>query len=138
MANIPDLAKDILEALLVAEEKARHSPEYVRECDEVKDEVNGWLRISAEYQKKIAKSFGFKDGIEVTYAVDQMRRATQIYPELREISVYRRENLANKGKFRSGDTVPNVIIHKRNLSEIRLYDTFSQEIPNVLILSSHT
>ena len=133
-----NLSKDILTSLLKKEEEIRNSPEYIQKCDEAKDEVNGWLRISAEYQVEIAKSFGFKNGIEVVYAVDQMRRATQIYPELKEISVYRRNNLANKGKFTTGNIVPNVTIHKRDLSYIKLYDTFSCETPNVLIASSHT
>ena len=108
--NIP---KEKLLEMLEEEEKQRFSVEYQEKCNEVKNEVNGWLRITGELQEKIARDFGYKDQINNLLAVDLMRRASQIYKDdnrFQTTSVYVRENKAKDCKYRIGDTIPNIEI----------------------------
>ena len=58
--NIP---KEKLLQMLEEEEKQRFSDEYQQKCNEVKNEVNGWLRITGELQENVAKQFGYQDQI---------------------------------------------------------------------------
>lgn len=134
--------KDTLIQMLTMEESIRMSPEYIKLCDEVKDEVNGWLRISEEIQYKIARDFGYTSTLEQDLAVNRMRRAQYLYPEeplFKTIPVYVRNNIANVGTFVATDIVPNLMIHHiSNLEEVQLYDVFSKEKPTLLLASSHT
>ncbi len=133
--------KLILIAMLRKEEEFRWSPEYQKLCDEVKDEINGWLRISKEYQYKIAHDFGFTTPIEADIAVNQMRKARYLYPEEKQfktIPVYVRNNKATQCKYIVDSIVPNVKINQTNLIEINLYDILSKEKVNVIVASSHT
>ena len=50
--------------MLQKEEEIRMSKEYSDKCTLVKDEVNGWLRITGELQQKIAYDFGYKDELK--------------------------------------------------------------------------
>ena len=145
-------SKDILIQMLQREEEIRFSSDYINKCTEVASEPNGWLRISADFQKQVATEFGFKSSIENDIAVNHMRRAQYIYPDeplFKTIPVYVRNNLATKGKFSTNDVVPNIILHQLlditdHESEsgitdhISLYQTFDKTRPNVLIASSHT
>ena len=136
-------SKDILIQMLQREEEIRFSSDYINKCTEVASEPNGWLRISAEFQKQVASEFGFKSSIENDIAVNHMRRAQYIYPDeplFKTIPVYVRNNLATKGKFSTNDVVPNIILHQLLdiTDHISLYQTFDKTRPNVLIASSHT
>jgi hypothetical protein len=136
-------SKDQLIKMLKMEETIRFSPEYITKCDEVADEVNGWLRISAEVQKQVAENFGFKSQIENDIAVNHMRRAQHLYPDeplFKTISVYVRQNLATKGKYQISDIVPNIQLHQNNNSNdsVNLYEILDPYKKNVLIASSHT
>lgn len=51
--------KNDLILMLQKEEEIRMSQKYIDLCDEVKDEPNGWLRISEEIQYQIARDFGY-------------------------------------------------------------------------------
>lgn len=127
--------------MLQTEESIRMSEDYIELCDSVKDEINGWLRISEEIQYQIAKEFGYTSMIEQDLAVNRMRTAQHIYPDeplFKTISVYVRENLAQMGHFKISDIVPNVEIHKEDTSKIHLYDTFSKTQKNLMLCSSHT
>lgn len=133
--------KLILIKMLETEESIRMSKEYVEMCDNVKDEINGWLRISEEIQYQIAKDFGYTTMLEQDLAVNRMRTAQYLYPEeqlFKTIPVYVRENLARSGNFSIGDIVPNITIHKDDTTQINLYDTFSKTQSNLMLCSSHT
>jgi hypothetical protein len=75
------LTKENLLEMCKKEEEIRWSQWYQSECDKVKDEVNGWLRISEQVQYQVAKKFGFETDIEADIAVNQLRRARYIYPD---------------------------------------------------------
>lgn len=137
--KIPD--KDILLKMVKLEESIRMSQEYIKMCDEVKDEINGWLRISEEIQYKIVEEFGYTTIIEKDIAVNLLRRAQYIYPDeplFKTIPVYVRNNLSKKGDFKNGDTIPNIKIHKEDMTDVYLYDIFDKVKPNLLLCSSHT
>ena len=36
---------------------------YIDRCTEIKDEINGWLRLSGEIQSKISTKFEFDNGL---------------------------------------------------------------------------
>ena len=127
--------------MLQLEEKIRMSQEYIQMCDNVKDEINGWLRISEEVQCHVAKQFGYTNQLEQDLAVNLMRTAQHVYPEeplFKTISVYVRNNLARQGDYVVGDIVPNILIHNEDLSTVELHNTFSKIKPNLLLCSSHT
>lgn len=127
--------------MLQLEEKARLSKSYINECTRVKDEVNGWLRISGEIQKKIANKFGFNNPVTNLIAVDNMRRASHIYPndpQFQEVSVYIRNNLARKGEFKVGDEVPNVALTNLENHSTLLHNLIDNQKHNVVIASSET
>ncbi len=126
--------------MLELEEQKRMSLDYIKLCDEVADEPNGWLRVSEEIQYLIAKQFGFND-FSSHIAVNHMRRARYLYPEepaFQSISVYVRNNLASECVYKLGDSVPNIQFYKLDLSPINLFDTFDKTKLNVLVSSSHT
>lgn len=133
--------KETLIKMLELEESIRMSKEYVEMCNNVKDEINGWLRISEEIQYKIVKNFGYTNIIEQDLAVNRMRTAQYLYPDepkFKTISVYVRENLAKMGDFKVGDVVPNILIHNTNTTMTNLHNTFDKTKPNLLLCSSHT
>ncbi len=133
--------KDILIKMLKVEESIRMSEEYIKMCDEVKDETNGWLRISEEIQYEIAKKFGYNSQLEQDIAVNLMRSASNNYPNdplFKTLSVYVRNNLARQGEFIESNVVPNIQIHNEDMSFINLYDTFDKTKPNLMLCSSHT
>lgn len=133
--------KNTLIEMLKVEEEIRMSQKYIDACNEVKDEINGWLRISEEIQYKIAYDFGYTKSVEQSIAVNRMRTAQYIYPDeplFKTIPVYVRNNLARNGEFKIGDNVPNIKINNIDTSDILLHDTFDKNKPNLLLCSSHT
>ena len=133
--------KDNLIKMLQAEEAIRMSQEYIDMCDTVKDEVNGWLRISGEIQHTVAKEFGYVTEIEQDLAVNRMRRAQYLYPDeplFKTIPVYVRNNVARKGDFVKGDMVPNISIFNENKESVDIFELFSKDKMNLLMASSHT
>lgn len=137
--NYPKKTKLI--KMLQEEEDIRMSQKYIDMCDAVKDEVNGWLRISEEVQYMVAKKFGYETSIEQDLAVNRMRRAQYIYPEeplFKTIPVYVRNNLARAGDYKDGDIVPHITIYDENKTKIDMHNLFSKDKMNLLLASSHT
>ena len=127
--------------MLQDEEEIRMSQGYIDMCDAVKDEVNGWLRISEEVQQSVAKKHGYMSSIELDLAVNRMRRAQYIYPDeplFKTIPVYVRNNVAREGDYKKGDIVPQIMIHDENKAPVDLYSLFSKDKINLLMASSHT
>lgn len=136
-----DIPKEKLLLMLKEEEKQRFSFEYKNKCTEVKDEINGWLRISAELQENVAKIFGYDDQITNLLAVDLMRRASQIYTDderFQTTSVYVRENKAKKSKYNIGDTIPNLQLFDLQNKQNNLYNVLEDSKHNIIICSSNT
>ena len=133
--------KELLLKMCKKEEEIRWSSWYQSECDKVKDEINGWLRISEQVQYQVARDFGFTNEIEADIAVNQLRRARYIYPEesdFQTIPVYVRNNRAKQCVYQLGQVVPNILINTLQGNPIKLYEILDQTKPNILIGSSHT
>ena len=113
--------------MLEYEEKTKHSPDFQKYYTEVKDEVNGWIRITEELQQKVAYHFGYHDVLSNMLVVERMRRANLIYPDdeaFLKVSVYRRENRAKLLEIKIG-TDMNDIFDKK---DIQLFDIHKTEI----------
>jgi hypothetical protein len=111
VSEINTISKEMLLEMLQLEDYIRMSIDYSNKCTLLKDEVNGWLRLSREIQQGIAIKFGFNDQFTNLFAVNYMRRGHLIYPNddrFKEVSVYVRNNIARKGEFKLGDSVKDV------------------------------
>lgn len=127
--------------MIQAEEKIRMSPEYIKQCTQVKDEVNGWLRISGEIQKQIAFDWGYKDHLKNMLVVNLIRRASQIYTKderFQKTQVYVRNNKAKDSVLQINQTVPNVRVFSLTGKSKTLYNLLDSEKHNVIIASSET
>lgn len=135
-------SKEQLLQMVLKEEEIRWSDWYQLECDKVKDEINGWLRISAQVQYQIAKDFGFGSEIEADIAVNHLRRARYLHPDeplFQSIPVYVRNNFASQIKYKVGDIVPNVPVNSLDgMTLTNLYDILDKSKTNIVIGSSHT
>lgn len=128
--------KELLIKMLKYEDKLRLSKEYVDTCTEVKEEVNGWLRITKLIQKKVAYDFGYIDKFSNMVAVNYLRRAQYIYPDLKNLSVYVRNNHAKiLPKF---NIIPNLKLYDLSLNQINLDSLINNKKHNLLIGSSAT
>ena len=134
--------KNQLLEMVKKEEEVRWSQWYQSECDRVKDQVNGWLAVSAQVQYQIAKDFGFDTEVESDIAVNHLRRAQYLYPEeplFQSIPVYVRNNLAKQIKYKTGESIPNIPINSLDgLNKINLFDILDKTKTNVIFGSSHT
>lgn len=130
---------DILE-LVRREDKIRRSAEYIKECDNVADEINGWLRVTDEMQRKLIHDYGFGSPIIEEIALNMLRRAQYLYPDEDDVKnlLYVKENKANQGKYVRGDTVPNVSICRLDTSNVDLFDIINTEKPCIIFGGSHT
>lgn len=63
-----------------------------------------WLDVAEEIQREVVKEFGFPE--EAGLAL--LRSSTHRFPELRELAVYARNNLARDGGLVEGDVCPDV------------------------------
>lgn len=128
--------------MIKKEEEIRWSSWYQSECDRVKDQVNGWLDISAQVQYQIAKDFSFDTEVESDIAVNHLRRARYLYPEeplFQSVPVYVRNNLAKQIKYKNYDQIPNVPINSLDgIDQLNLIDILDKSKTNVIFGSSHT
>lgn len=127
--------------MIQTEEKIRMSPEYIKRCTRVKDEVNGWLRISGEIQQQIAYDFGYKDLLKNMLVVNQIRRASYLYPKderFQNTQVYVRHNKAKASEFKCDHIVPNINIFSLKGKCIDLYSLLDSKKHNLIIASSET
>lgn len=135
--------EDILE-IAKKEGDYRLSQEYINQCDLVADEVNGWLRISGEYQKKLVEEAGFIDPTSKEIALNMLRRAQYLGPIkdnsiIRDL-VYVKNNKANQGRFRVGDQLEDTTLYDLDgIETIKLFDIVSNDsIPTIIFAGSHT
>jgi hypothetical protein len=127
--------------MLLLEEKVRMSDAYILECTLVKDEVNGWLRVSEYVQQEIAKRFGYTTRAQNIIAVNLMRIAHTKYkndPKFRDVSVYVRNNIANIGTLKVNDPFIDVNIISTQKDTIKLSNILDKNKPNIIISSSET
>lgn len=127
--------------MLQAEEKIRMSKEYIEKCSQLKDEVNGWLRISGEIQQQIAYDFGYKDKLKNMLVVNQIRRAPYLYPKderFQNTQVYVRYNRAKDSMFQINQKIPDVTFFSLREENINLYSLLDFEKHNIIIASSES
>lgn len=132
--------EDTLEKMAIQEEKIRMSKEYQDACSKVKDIPDGWLTVTANVQKQIAKDFGFDDDINNDIAVNDLRRAHETYPnnQIFQNSIYVRNNKANIGNLKVDDIIPNITLHTIDNEKILLNDIINDNKINVFFGASHT
>lgn len=134
-------SKETLLKMIMKEQEIRMSHEYIKKCDDVADKPNGWLDVSEQVQYDVVKMFNYKEDLDMNIAVNHLRRARYLYPEeplFQTIPVYVKNNLANVGKYKIKDIIPNLTTYNINLDPIPLYSIFEKDRKNLLILSSHT
>tara|TARA_B100001093_G_scaffold480410_1_gene510254 strand:- start:346 stop:858 length:513 start_codon:yes stop_codon:yes gene_type:complete len=135
------ISKEMLLEMLQLEEKVRMSNSYINECTRIKDEINGWLRLSGEIQSKVVDKFGYNNPMTNYIAVNSMRRAHIMYPDdsrFSEVSVYVRNNIATKGTFKIGDSIKDVQLVTLDKKLITLDSLLKNDKYNILIASSET
>lgn len=123
------------------EEQIKFSPQTQILFSEVKQEINGWLRITNEIQQQVASQFGYNDLLSNLLAVNQMQRAQYLYPNDRDFikySVYIRHNRSQQGKYQIGDKIPNIKLVDMNLETITLDNILITAKPTIIIASSYT
>ena len=133
--------KNKLYEMLKLEEGIRMSPEYSEECTKVKDEVNGWLRISEEVQQQVAHRFGYQDPLSNLLVVNYMRRAPYLFPNdkrFSETQVYVRNNLATWGNLECSQSFPIVPLYNLEKELIDTRSILDKSKYNVIISSSET
>lgn len=130
-----------LELMVQEEERIRMSKEYQEQCTKVKDIVNGWLDVSANVQKEVAKKFGFIDEVSNNIAINMLRRARYLYPDneiFKNVPVYVRENKANQGKFNIGDQIENINLFDIQENQINFESILQPNKLNLVLVSSLT
>jgi hypothetical protein len=130
---------DIIE-IVKEEGQIRLSKDYIRKCDEVANEVNGWLRITDEMQQELVKKYGFT-GPAFHIALNMLRNAQVLYPDNPHVKdlVYVKNNKANQGRFKSGDKLEDITLWTiSGDKQVKLFDMLSKEKPNIVLAASHT
>ena len=135
----------LLEEMRIEEDKIRQSKEYIDKCDKVSDVPNGWLTVTDEMQHELCRSFGFVDQISNDYACERLRTAHILFPnnEVFKQSLYVKNNKANEGTLKQGDSVPNVEIYGLNKTKTDLVNIItdtdlSESKPTIIFAGSHT
>ena len=132
--------EELLEKMIEEEERQRLSIEYQNKCTMVKNIPNGWLKVTEELQRDIVRKYGFTDKISADVTCNMMRRAHILYPKnekFKTIPLYVRNNKANKGQFKTSDTVPNIDLADLNGKMHKLHDLLGEK-PSVILALSGT
>jgi hypothetical protein len=130
---------DIIE-LVKEEGQIRLSTEYIKRCDEVASEVNGWLRVTDEMQQDLVKRHGF-NGPAFDIALNMLRSAQVLYPDnpyVKEL-IYVKNNKANQGRFNKDDKLEDIKLwDMKGSHQISLFDMLSKNRTNIVLAASHT
>lgn len=142
--NLPS-NDDILQIVKI-EGKKRLSDEYIEKCTLVKDEVNGWLRITSEMQTQIVtdyliNKYGKTSDMSIDIGVNMLRNAQYLYPDNPDVQnlVYVKNNKANQGRFKAGDKLEDMMIWNiEGKQENSLFNLLSSDKTNIIFAASHT
>lgn len=131
-----------LEEMIILEESARRSEEYIQSCTNVASVPNGWLTVTANLQEQIIKSKGFgQNPLSMQIALNKLRRARYYYPEnpIFLTPLYVANNKANKGSNSVGDLIPDICLYDLNSNPINLHSIISNKtIKTIIFAGSHT
>jgi len=141
--TLPPCKIPTLEQLIVIaqkEKEKRLSQEYIDMCDMVADVPNGWLQVTSMMQESLIRDMGFTTELEVSIALNRLRRAHILYPNemIFKDSIQVKNNLANKGQYIVGSILSNFEICRIDTTRIHLYNILNKKKLNLLIGSSHT
>lgn len=136
--KIPTLEQLIIMAQ--KEKEKRLSQEYIEMCDKVSEVPNGWLEVTSTIQENIIRDMGFTSELELSIALNRLRRAHILYPdeETFQNAIQVKNNLANKGQYILGSILPNFEICMIDTKKISIYNILNKKKLNLLIGSSHT
>ncbi|CAF1619515.1 unnamed protein product, partial [Didymodactylos carnosus] len=124
----------VLKRMLIREDELRRSPEIQERYAQAEiSNDQSWLDVTHDLQKQIIKEFGLED--EMDDALNCLRCATQIYPDLKDIPLYIRNNRARDGDLHVGSIAPDTPIIKLDGSESRLFDSLEQTEQSTVIIS---
>jgi hypothetical protein len=133
--------EQMLERLIRLEASARQSQQYQDDCTDVRDQVNGWLTVTENYQRVIAQSQGFDDEMSCDIVCNMMRRAHILYPDnqiFKTVPVQVRNNKASQGMLEAGCAVPSVSLHCMDGSCINLSDLIDPTHTTIVLAGSQT
>jgi len=116
--------------MLEREEELRLAPDTLRRMREARE----WLDVAEELQLQVVREFGYQPEQE-SWALAEIRGAHIRHPELAELSVWVRNNLARDGVLSEGDDVPDVTLF-RSEGSIGLYQILDRQKPTVLVCGS--
>jgi len=136
--KIPTLDQLILMAM--KEKECRLSQKYIDDCSAVADIPNGWLQVTATMQTNIVIEMGFTSELEISIALNRLRRANILYPTepVFKDSIQVKNNLATKGQYVYGNVLPNLEICRIDTTKIHLYNILNKKHMNLIIASSHS
>ena len=136
------IPESTLAEMLKRENELRLSPEtqaeFRRREDafaQFDDTTGDWIDyVATHLQPQVLREFGFPPDDE--YALWEMRTATYVYPQLRNLALYVKFNRAERGRLRAGDAAPNVeFVVKNKPSEMTtLHDLVSRESNRPLLV----
>lgn len=136
--KIPTLEE--LKLMAKKEKEERLSQDYIDKCSEVADIPNGWLQVTSIMQTNIVIEMGFTTELEISIALNRLRRANILYPDemIFKDSIQVKNNYANKGKYIYGNVLPNLEICRIDTIKIHLYNILNKKHMNLLVASSHS
>lgn len=97
-------------------------------------EASEWLHVAEELQQQVVCEFGYPPEQEA-WAIAELRAAHIIHPELAEISVWARNNLARNGSLQNGSDVPDVPLFAQE-GAASLLEVLDPVRPTVLVCGS--
>lgn len=130
-----------LEQMVLKEREIRESEKYINQCTDVKDEVNGWLRITGEMQKQLVKDFGYNSDIESDIACNLLRRAHLEYPDnqiFKTVPIQVINNKANQGDLQISTSVKDMMLYDLLKNKTHLHNILTNDKENIVLLGSHT
>ena len=132
--------ESLLEQMRTKEEQIRQSQEYRSRCDAVCDVPNGWLQVTGDIQKELCREFGFTDQISLDYTLERLRTAHLLYPNnpVFQNSLQVKNNKANYGTLRVGQTAPNMEMYNLNRNLVNLTDLTLSDNKTIIFAGSHT
>jgi len=116
--------------MLEREEELRWAPNILQKM-RVSSE---WLDVAEELQLQVVREFGYHPEREC-WALAEMRGAHIRHPELAQLSVWARNNIARDGTLSEGDEVPDVTLFGYGGST-SLHQVLDDERPTVLLCGS--
>lgn len=128
-----------LVVMILEENAARSSQEYIDACSKAAEKNRDWLEVTAKMQEKIVAKY-FSRKIDQLVVLHQFRSAQYLFPEnpIFKTPVYVRENKANAGHYNEGDLIPNHALFDLDGKSKTMHELCQNEGTTIFISGSHT